>query len=51
MSVMLKVGSQPWRCPCGANVLTHNSDETYTCNALAARGYLDRAAITGGEQS
>ena len=47
MSVMLKVGSQPWRCPCGANVLTHNSDETYTCNGCqrtyAGEGYVEPA--------
>ena len=32
MSVMLKISGQPWRCPCGANVLTDNADGSYTCN-------------------
>ena len=47
MSVMLKIGGKPWRCPCGANVLTHNSDETYTCNGCqrtyAGEGYVEPA--------
>ena len=45
MSVMLKIGGKPWRCPCGANVLTRNSDETYTCNGCqrtyAGEGYVE----------
>ena len=44
---MLKIGGKPWRCPCGANVLTDNSDETYTCNGCqstyASGGYVDPA--------
>ena len=47
MSVMLKISGQPWRCPCGANVLTDNADGSYTCNGCqriyAGKGYVEPA--------
>lgn len=36
-NVLVKIGGQRWRCPCGCNVFTKWTEEIYECNSCEAR--------------